>query len=119
MSISRMSTKSGRLLREDDTAVNEANYIAPKPTNHETLTIQNTAGGTPLTALKTVGAIQAYISVETASIRYWLDGSAPTATQGILLEKGDAVALQSSEEIAGFLAIAVSDAATVQVGYSG
>jgi hypothetical protein len=87
------------------------------PIGHETLTISDSA--TTLTASAYTSANLAFIMVETASIRFWLDDSSdPTASSGILLEAGDVLELQSSSEIGGFNAIAVSDDATIHVVYS-
>ena len=54
------------------------------PVSHETLVISNAALG--LTPAKYAnGVLSAYITVETAPIRFWLDGSNPTNSQGIIL----------------------------------
>ena len=43
--------------------------------------------------------------VETAQVRYWTDGSAPTASVGIIADVGDIIAVEGSSDIAGFRAI--------------
>ena len=118
MNINEYSPMSGRRLKEDGTVINEANYLAPTPIGHETLNIPNTEGGTVLTSVVYGEAIQANILVETAPIRYWLDGGVPTATEGILLNVGDVCILESAAEIAGFKCIAVDASATLQISYS-
>jgi hypothetical protein len=87
------------------------------PVGHETLVISNVALG--LTSAKYAnGVLSAYITVETAPIRFWLDGSNPTNNQGIILTAGEAVELDSIEEITKFRAIAVSTDSTLNIIYS-
>lgn len=87
------------------------------PVGHETLVISSVALG--LTPAKYAnGVLSAYITVETAPIRFWLDGSNPTNSQGIILTAGEAVELDSIEEITKFRAIAVSTDSTLNIIYS-
>lgn len=82
--------------------------MTPTPIGGEKLIIDNTATGFHLTPLKYANAISAYISVEDAPIRFWLNGEIPTSTLGMLLGIGDALELDSPSEIAGFIAIATT-----------
>ncbi|NLE57154.1 MAG: hypothetical protein GX616_02250 [Planctomycetes bacterium] len=115
--VDQMDAHNGRMLREDNTAANVASVLSPKPTEVETVTVSSTAVG--LTAAKYAGAVVALVTVETAPIRVWCNGTAPTSSAGTLMNAGDQRLLQSPEEIAGFKAIAVSADATIQVEYGG
>jgi hypothetical protein len=70
---------------------------------HETLTVSSTALG--LTASKISGMSVAILTAETAQMRFWLDGTEPTATQGHVLEAGDMLVLEGASVLAGFKAI--------------
>lgn len=70
------------------------------------LTIDATAGGIGLTVPGTKPQPDwAVITVETAPIRYWVDGSAPTSSEGHLVGDGGTIVLQSNDEIRKFRAI--------------
>jgi hypothetical protein len=69
----------------------------------ETVTIGNTAG--TLTQAVFSGAVRATIAVETASIRFRIDGGPPAATVGILANPGDIIVLPHPVMIANFQAI--------------
>lgn len=76
----------------------------------ESLTIDNTVGGVALSASKYAvvnrpNAALAFLSLETAQIRFTLDGTAPTTTVGHILDSGQNLTLRSSNEIARFRAI--------------
>lgn len=71
----------------------------------EQLTIDATVGGITLTSAKYGTSTKALIQVETASIRYRTNGSAPTTTLGTLLNAGDILTLDSAGDIANFKAI--------------
>lgn len=77
---------------------------APVPIGSERVTIDATAGGVALTP--TAGAHFAGARLETAQIRFSVvDGSAPTASTGMLLEVGETCLLDSPDEIANFRGI--------------
>jgi hypothetical protein len=83
----------------------------------EQITIEATAK--VLTAAEYKNAQKASISVETADIRYRLDGTAPTATIGKLAEDGDEIILESAEDIKNFKAIRTgSVSAVLNIDYS-
>jgi hypothetical protein len=78
----------------------------------ETLTIDNTAAGVPFTASKvikssaaTTSAVKATCTLETAQIRFRIDGTAPTTTVGHPLEIGESFELIGNENIAKFKGI--------------
>ena len=88
------------------------------PFDHESLTVN---GATTLTATKYLGIaareLAAIITVETDQIRYWLDGTAPEAAVGHLLNPGDSMVLENRSQLAGFKAIKVTNNATIRVSY--
>lgn len=88
------------------------------PAGRERLTVDNTVGGVSLT--KPTAAFFANMRLETAQIRFTLDGStAPTTTVGRLLEVGEVLVLESKEEIANFAAIRTgSTSGVLDVEYS-
>src|SRR5690348_12509777 len=76
----------------------------------EQITIDNTTGGVPFTATKISPGGQpqtsaAYCTLETADIRYTVDGSAPTASVGTLWTAGNAIAFSGHEVLAAFKGI--------------
>jgi hypothetical protein len=68
----------------------------------ETLTVPSAP--TPLTLAVYDGAVRATIAVETASIRFRIDGGAPTATVGILANPGDVIVLPTQAMMDNFRA---------------
>ena len=49
--------------------------------------------------------IQAFITLETAQVRWRIDGGDPTSSEGHLLEAGQNLALQDSQAVKNFRAI--------------
>lgn len=102
--------------------VNEQNpltfkSIGARSVGFENLTITGTVTG--LTASKYGNARIATIIVETADIRYKLNGDSPTATEGLLAEVGDIIVLESQEDIQSFKAIRTgSTSAVLNIDYS-
>lgn len=86
---------------------------------HESITVDNTAGGKAFTTAKIAGMRYAFVTVETAQVRFTIDGTAPTTTVGHLLEIGDILKLDSAEDLAAFRAIRTgSTSATIHCTYS-
>src|ERR1041385_345081 len=84
----------------------------------EALTIDNTVGGIALTSGTYGTARYAEISVDSADIRFTVDGTPPTSTTGHLVAPRDIIRLDSHEDIVAFRAIrAGSTNATIQVTY--
>lgn len=93
------------------------NQIEPV-TSRQALTVDSTAGGVSLTVPST--AIAARCRLETAQIRFTLDGTAPETTTGTLLEIGEMLELDSRAELTGFKAIRTGGTSgTLQVEYFG
>lgn len=70
---------------------------------------------------KPAGAKYANLRLETAQIRFTLDGStAPTTSVGRIMEVGEIVVLESKEEIANFAAIRTgATSGVLDIEYSG
>lgn len=89
----------------------------------ETVTVDNTAGGVALTAAtfaptNAIPADHAFITVETAQIRFNYDSTAPTSTAGHVAEPGDVIKLDSNQSIKRFRAIRTGGvSATIRVTY--
>lgn len=76
----------------------------------EQVTVDNTAGGKALTSSKITPsgqpmATSASCRLETAEIRYTIDGTAPTTTVGTLLEPGDTLVISGHDVLVTFRAI--------------
>ena len=90
--------------------------------DYESITV-NTAIG--FTAAKIVLPISgsgrqadfAFVSVETDQIRYRLDGVAPTSSEGHLVSVGDSFEINGALLVSQFLAIKVTNNATIKVTY--
>ena len=90
-----------------------------KATEYESITVDNTVGGKTCTTAKVGTSTKAFITVETAQIRFTVDGAAPTTTVGHLANEGDIIELDSAEDIAAFRAIRTgSVSATIHCTYS-
>ena len=76
--------------------------------NSESITVSNTAiGFTPATINNGTGVkpLVAVFVVETAQIRFKVDGGDPTTTVGILAEIGDEVTIIGEHDVQAFRAI--------------
>lgn len=96
-------------------------YLEPQPIGvgpsygaQESLTVSSTV--VPLTYAHR-GYNMALITVETASIRFWLNGQNPSTTAGHLLNSGDVLELDSAEQIDGARFIRTAADATLMVSY--
>ena len=82
----------------------------------ESVTVSGTAGG--LTDATIASKYEAVITVETAQIRFRLDGTAPTASVGHILEAGDVLILDSFNQMDNFSAIRTGGtSATLRCAY--
>lgn len=73
------------------------------PFDYESITVADSAiGGTSATY---DDATHAEITLEEGQIRFRVDGTNPTASEGHLVEVGDVVVLNSASQIAEFMAI--------------
>lgn len=87
----------------------------PKWLSSKALTVSSTAVGLDKALRQSHEA--ARFTVETDQIRYWLSDKLPTASDGILLEAGDILVLETTEEVRDFRAIRVTADATLMVEY--
>ena len=91
------------------------------PLNHEAVTVAGTAIGITATASDGILPAAAMITVESADIRYTVDGTTPTSTVGHLALPGAIIELKDRGEVSNFLAIrtgGVSATIHVTVGES-
>ena len=83
----------------------------------EKVTVSNSSKA--LTTATIANATHALITFESAEIRYWFDGSAPTTTDGHLSYVGKELHLDNALDIANFRAIrTASTDGVIQVTYS-
>lgn len=88
---------------------------APKPSSAETVTVAGTAIG--FTLSKYANATKAEVDVQSASVRFYTDGSTPTATAGLRAGRDAKITLRGGE-IERFLAIRETGvSATLSVVY--
>jgi len=89
------------------------------PQSYESLTISSAAVALTAPQSKVTGhkPTAAFVSVESYAIRYRLDGVAPTASEGHLMNVGDTVLLSGTPSVLGFLGIRVTSDAIVKVTY--
>ncbi len=73
------------------------------PFDHESITVAATAIG--CTSATYLDATRAEMTLETAQIRKWAAGTAPTSTVGQIVGVGDTIVLNSAAQIATFKAI--------------
>lgn len=72
-------------------------------TNYESITVTNTAIG--FTPAKILPSLTAYCSLETAQIRFRMDGTNPTSSEGHLMNPGDTIVIDGYSSIQKFMAI--------------
>ena len=75
----------------------------PVPFDYESVTVAAVAIG--LTSGTYDDATRAEITLETAQIRFRVDGSDPTSSEGHIVDADDVIVLNSAAQIAGFKAI--------------
>jgi hypothetical protein len=86
---------------------------------HETLTVSNTALGFTSGLINQGGgqATFALVTVAVDNVRFWSDGTAPTATVGHIVVAGTPVSVCGFDNIKNFKMIRVTTDATVSVSY--
>ena len=86
--------------------------------NYESVTVADSAIG--LTSGTYGTNVYALITCETAQIRFRIDGTNPTASEGHILNPGDILRLDSNADIAAFKAIRTgSVSGVIKATYSG
>ena len=90
--------------------------VGPRYTASESITVSTVAVG--LTAA-TFGADRphAHITCEDNPVRYWLDGTTPTATVGHRLEVGGVLDLDSPDQLVSVLFIAIGADGVLRASY--
>lgn len=61
----------------------------------------------------------AMMTVEGQQIRYWVDGSVPTSSQGHLANVGDTIFFENGYEVSNAQIIQVASGASVQITFKG
>ena len=84
---------------------------------HESVTVDATVGGVGLTATTYLRARKAFLTLETAQIRFTLDGTTVTSSVGHLMEVGQILTLENPDEIRNFRAIRTGSSGTLKVTY--
>jgi hypothetical protein len=83
---------------------------------YESITVAGSSIGLSTSTYRPTGAAQMQVCqahVETAELRYRIDGTAPTATEGIPLEPGDNLPLLNQNEIAAVRFIRTTSASAI------
>lgn len=75
----------------------------------ESLTITNAAAGVGPSAARSKTAYKAFMTAEDAEMRFRFDGTAPSSTEGHLIDDGDTLELYGNKNIVNFLAIRTGD----------
>lgn len=84
---------------------------------HEILPVSSSAVGLTVPA-GGAAAEKAIITVETASVRFWIDGTTdPIASEGHLVIAGQGIELAGANALKNFKAIRVSSDATLMITY--
>ena len=89
--------------------------LGPAYTASESITV--TSAAKALTAATYANRHHAHITCETNPVRYWLDGTAPSATVGHRLEVGGVLDLDCEHQLANVKFFAVGADATLRVSY--
>ena len=80
--------------------------IGLAPFAYEAITVADAVVGlTAATYTQTGYAVQAFITLESAQIRWRIDGTDPTSSEGHLLEIGQNLTLNDSQAVKNFRAI--------------
>lgn len=89
------------------TLISAMSSVEATAIQYESITVTDTAVGlTPSKYNNAMGQYEAFCTLETAQIRFTVDGSTtPTATVGHLLEPGQILYLKGYTEIANFRAV--------------
>lgn len=83
--------------------------------NHEALSVSSTV--VRPTAAQRGSANYAFITCDTAPVRYRVDGGVPTATTGHKLPVDGVLELEDESELLAFSVIAESTSATLRISY--
>lgn len=89
--------------------------IGPAYTASESITV--TSAAKALTTATIAGMSHAHITCETNPVRYWLDGTDPSATVGHRLEAGGILDLDNANQLADVRFYAIGADATLRASY--
>lgn len=113
MSASDNPGRWGNIVKSDGSLINEGDILDPTPLENSA-TMLNIIAGAAVSLAVPAKAISAKL-YPSEEIRFWLDGTVPTASSGVICCAGGEITLESRAELEGFKAIAVSDTATTAV----
>lgn len=102
------------IVPDDDGNPAKVTFAGSDARGKETLSVPGSATGF---ANIPNGTTKAVITIETAQIRYWVDGSNPTSSDGHLSNIGDAIVLDSPGQVYNFKAYGVGGTAKLQISY--
>lgn len=87
------------------------------PIDKEEVTVAGTAIGITASKLVRDGSPveKAFISTETESIRFWIDGSTPTSSSGHLAVAGSVIILSDRNQLINFRAIKITDNGALKI----
>jgi hypothetical protein len=66
---------------------------------HEIITVSNTVATISASAYTSPSITKAFCTLETAQIRFWLDGTSPTTSEGHIMEIGQYMVFSKPEMI--------------------
>ncbi|KKM75083.1 hypothetical protein LCGC14_1393900 [marine sediment metagenome] len=89
--------------------------VGPQYTASESITVSTVAVGLTDATFET--RTHAHITCEDNPVRYWLDGTSPTATVGHRLEVGGVLDLDSHHQLVNVLFIAVGADGVLRASY--
>jgi len=88
--------------------------------DYESLTVANAAEGIGPAWANSKTAYKAFMTAETAEMRFRFDGTAPTSTEGHIIDDGDTLELYGNKNIVNFLAIRTgNDSGVLKITYYG
>ena len=93
-----------------------AQTTGPVYSAEESITVTNASIG--LTAATLADMVHAHITCEANPVRYWLSGTAPTATVGHRLEAGGVLDLDHADQLKDVRFFAVGADAALRVSYA-
>lgn len=92
------------------------------PIGKQILTVSSSAVGFTLPTSPQCRAVffsVEYVTATTDTLRFWVDGSIPTSTEGMLLFNGDTVEITNVDAINNFKVIQVTNDMKIMITYYG
>jgi len=92
------------------------------PIGKQNLTVSSSAVGFTLPSTPQIRAVffsVEYVTATTDTLRFWVDGSTPKTSEGMLLYNGDTVEILNVDAINNFLVIRVTNDMKIMITYYG